>query len=82
MTFVAISARLNPVDFDKNGTVLEDLGLTSLIYTSSSGSTMNWMLNSPFMPIASHSFSVYSSIFALTAPLMLYEGYTLIESPE
>ena len=38
---VPMSARLYPVDFDRNGTVRDERGLTSMIYTFSSASTMN-----------------------------------------
>ena len=66
ITLDAISARLYPVALDRNGTVLEDLGFTSIIYTFSEASTMNWMLNRPQMPIPRPSFSVYSLIVSLT----------------
>ena len=46
------------VDFDKNGTVLDDLGFTSITYTSSFSSTMNCMLYNPLIPIPSPNFFV------------------------
>ena len=52
ITIVAILAIWIPVDLERNGTVRDDLGLTSITYTSSWSSTMNCMLNSPTMPIS------------------------------
>jgi len=44
MHFVAMSASGQPVAFDKNGTVRDERGLTSMTNTLSSRSTMNCML--------------------------------------
>ena len=44
MASVAMSASDQPVAFDRNGTVRDERGFTSMMYTFSSLSTMNWML--------------------------------------
>ena len=66
-TAPAFSGRsdLSPAS-DKNGTVLEDLGFTSIMNTFSSLSTINWILKSPMIPIPSPSFFVYSRMVSLT----------------
>ncbi len=74
ITRVAILAIGMPVLLEMKGTVREDLGLTSITYTFSSLSTMNWMLNRPTMPMALPSFTVSSMISCLTLGLRLKEG--------
>ena len=51
MARVAMRTRLTPVDLDRNGTLREARGLTSMTNTRFELSTMNWMLNSPTMPM-------------------------------
>ena len=58
MAFTAILTRLQLVDFDRNGTLREALGFTSMTYTLSAASTINWILNRPTMPIPSPSLVV------------------------
>ena len=74
ITYVAISAKLYLVTFDKNGTVLDDLGFTSIIYTFSSLSTINWILNKPIIPIPNPNLVVYSLIVSFTFSLILKVG--------
>ena len=44
MASVPMSARDQPVALEMKGTVREERGFTSMMYTSSFLSTMNWML--------------------------------------
>ena len=51
ITRVAMSASGTPVALLKNGTVRDERGFTSITYTLSCLSTMNWMLYRPTMPM-------------------------------
>ena len=66
MASVAMSASDQPVAFDRNGTVRDERGLTSMMYTFSSLSTMNWMLYRPTMPMPRPSFFAYCRMIPLT----------------
>ena len=58
ITRVAMSARGTPVALLRKGTVREERGLTSITYTLSLRSTMNWMLYRPTMPMPNPSRTV------------------------
>ena len=63
------------------GTVLEDLGFASIIYTLSSF-IANWILMSPTVLRATAIFCVYFLIWLITKSPKLYGGSTAFESPE
>ena len=70
-----------PVTLDRNGTVREARGLTSMRYTPSSR-TMNWALTRPFAPSASTIRSIVATISAWSPSLTVCGGNTPTESPE
>ena len=58
------------MDLLRKGTVRLDRGFTSMMYTFSFSSTMNWILNRPMMPMPRPSYFAYWRIMPFTLLLM------------